>query len=405
MIREGARRALMPSAGEDRRAALLDRARSIAGLIEAEADAVEQGTQITRSIHEALCRTALIWAPLPREYGGADADIVTCIEVVEEIARADGSTGWSFFVNMATFSGLFPFMSDAELAELYADGHPPTCAGQLVATGRSQAVPGGYRCSGNHTFASGSAFADWICSAQVLHEGDVPALGADGLPKTTIALLRRDEVEFQGNWDVMGMCGTGSYDYTVHPQVVPAVRVLDGNILSPFAEPLRGNAMLRMGALASAYSLHTATVLGIAKRALQEIANLASRKTRPGYQGTIAQDPVFLNAFALTDAEFHAARGRLIAVFQDAEAKVAGGAKLTLDDHAIMRQTATWAHGKAGEVVAACFRWAGTTPVRNPSVLGRCMRDVLVANSHMLFDPKTLTEAGPVLVERWATRP
>jgi hypothetical protein len=31
------------------------------------------------------------------------------------------------------------------------------------------------------------------------------------------------------------------------------------------------------------------------------------------------------------------------------------------------------------------------------------MRDILVANSHMLFDPKTLTDAGPVLVEQWTS--
>lgn len=395
----------MPQASEDARNVLLARARSIADLIESEADAVEREARITRPIHEAFCGTGLIWAPLPHEYGGFDADISTCIEIVEEIARADGSTGWSFFVNLATFSGLFPFMSDEALAELYSGGQPPICAGQLVATGRSEAVAGGYRCSGHHTFASGSAFANWICASQVLHEGDQPAFKPEGSPKTTIALFPRDDVEFQGNWDVMGMCGSGSYDYEVHPQTVPALRVLDGDILSPFAAPLRGNAMLRMGALAAAYSLHTATVLGIARRALQEIARLARRKTRVGYNGPISQDPVFLHAFARTDAEFRAARGRLIAVFREAEAKVASGDKLTLDDHAILRQTATWTHGKCGDVVAECFRWAGTTPVRNPSVLGRCMRDVQVANSHMLFDPKTLTDAGPLLVERWSTQP
>jgi alkylation response protein AidB-like acyl-CoA dehydrogenase len=382
-------------------ASLIERARSIAGLIEAEADKVEAETRITRPIHDALCETGLIWAPLPPEFGGDDADIATCIELVEEIARADGSTGWSFFVNMATFSGIFPFLSEETLGVLYAGGKPPTCAGQLVPSGRSEAVEGGHRCSGRHHFASGSAFADWICSAQILHDANGPVLAPDGMPRTTVSICRRDEVEFQGNWNVMGMCGTSSYDYQIHPQVIPAVRMLDGAILSPDAVPLRGNAMLRMGALVAAYSLHTACVLGIAKRAMQEIATLASAKTRAGYAGTIAQDPVFLNAFAQIDAEYHAARGRLIEVFRQAEAKVAGGGKLTADDHAIMRQTATWTHGKAGEVVATCFRWAGTTPVRNPSVLGRCMRDILVANSHMLFDPKTLTDAGPVVVKRW----
>jgi hypothetical protein len=31
------------------------------------------------------------------------------------------------------------------------------------------------------------------------------------------------------------------------------------------------------------------------------------------------------------------------------------------------------------------------------------MRDILVANAHILFDAKTLTNAGAILVERWAS--
>ena len=199
----------------------------------------------------------------------------------------------------------------------------------------------------------------------------------------------------------MGLAGTASYDFEVPDQIVPSVQVLDGDILVPDAQPLRGNAMLRAGALVAAYSMHTACALGIAKRAMQEIARLADTKTRTGYDGPIAKDPVFLNHFAQVDADWRAARGRVIEVFSQAEDEVAGGGRLTPADHAVMRQTATWAHGKAGEVVASCFRWAGTTPVRNPSALGRCMRDILAANSHMLFDPKTLTDAGPVLIARW----
>lgn len=42
--------------------------------------------------------------------------------------------------------------------------------------------------------------------------------------------------------------------------------------------------------------------------------------------------------------------------------------------------------------------------MRNSSVLGRCMRDALAANSHMLFDPGTLTAAAPTLIARWLSQ-
>lgn len=380
----------------------LARAKAIAPVIERDASAVEKDTRISRTIHEALVAQDLYWMLLPREFGGDDADVRTCIETIEEIARADGATGWTYFVNIATIGGLFPFLHDEALDALFQSVDRPIMAGQLVPKGRSEKTVGGYLCSGQHNFASGSAFANWICATQIEYSGDAQVVGPDNMPRATIALLKRDEVEFQCNWDVMGLSGTASYDYRVPSQLVPAGRILDGAILSPTTVPLRGSAMLRMGALALAYAMHTACVLGIAKHAMQEIVKLASAKSRPGYAATVSEDPVFLNEFALFDAEYHAVRSRLIEVFVDAEIKVRNGSALSSADHAVLRQTATWAHRRAGEIGAFAFRWAGTTPVRNPSVLGRCMRDILVANSHMLFDAKTLTDAAPEVLQRWA---
>jgi alkylation response protein AidB-like acyl-CoA dehydrogenase len=379
----------------------LNRAKSIASLIESDADKAESEKQITRRVHDAFVDQGLIWIPLPKAYGGEDADIVTCIDVVEEISRADGATGWTYFVNVANLSGIFPFVSDEMLSLLYSKGHPPVLAGQLNPLGRSEEAPGGYVCSGRHSFASGSAFADWILSAQLQYDGEKLATKPDGSPKITIAVMPHAEIKFLGNWNVMGLAGTASYDYELPKQLVPSARMLSGDILSPDAKPLRGNAMLAMGALVHAYSLHTACAMGIAKRALQEIAKLTSTKSRPGYTGPVAEDPVFLNAFAQADAEFRSARSWFVSAFQEAEARVAAGGKLTAEDHVILRQVATWTHTKAGEVVSTCFRWGGTTPVRNPNILGRCMRDVLVTNAHLLFDAKTLTTAGSVLVNRW----
>ena len=120
----------------------LDRAKAIAGIIESQANETEQATRITPPVHQALLEQGLYWLPVPGEFGGDDAGIATCIEVVEEISRADGSTGWTYFVNLATFSGLFPYLSEETLELVYARGRPPVMAGQLVPVGRSEQVAG-----------------------------------------------------------------------------------------------------------------------------------------------------------------------------------------------------------------------------------------------------------------------
>jgi indole-3-acetate monooxygenase len=384
---------------------LLERARRIAPLIEAEADTIERETRITRAVHDAFVDTELYWIALPRELGGAEADIVTCIEICEEIARADGSTGWSFFVNLVTTAGVVPFATDEALKIMFADGERPIAAGQLVPppNARSQRVEGGYICSGHHSFASGSAFANWISSAQYEHDDGKPLLNEDGSPKMTITLMRPDQVTFAGNWDVMGMVGTSSYDYIVKDLFVPDAMMIEGILLRPDSGQMakRGHTLLRLGSLLNGVAGHVGCILGIARRAMQEVAALNSKKTRLGYQGVVAEDPVFLNKFAHFDAEFHAVRARVLEVFGGIEAKVRGGGTVSEEDFARARQMGTWAHEKCREITGFAFRWAGTTPVRNPNVLNRCMRDTLVANSHLLFDSKTMTDAGAPILKSW----
>lgn len=387
-------------------ARLIERARSVAPIIEAEADRVEAETRITPRIHDALVEQELYWIGLPRELGGSEADIVTCMEVVEEIARADGSTGWSYFVNLVTTCGVVPFMTEEAIAMLFADGKRPIMAGQLVPppNARSRRVEGGYVCSGLHSFASGSATADWISSAQFLHEDGQPVLKPDGSPVMTITLMPKADVEFRGNWDVMGMVGTASYDYAIEERFVPDALMVEGILLNPDSgqHARRGQPMLRMGSLIGGVAGHSACVLGIMKRAIEELVKLVRAKTRPGYAGKIADDPVFLHQFATIDADYQAIRGQVLETFRAIEARVRAGEPVNAGDFAAARQIATWSHVRAGEIVNLAFRWAGTTPVRNPNALGRCARDMLVANAHLLFDPRTMTDAGPVLLEKWA---
>ena len=80
----------------------LARAKAIAPLIEAEAETAEAQTDVTDAVGEALREQGLFWMFVPRHYGGGQTDLVTATKVLEEISRADGSTGW---VLMATSIG------------------------------------------------------------------------------------------------------------------------------------------------------------------------------------------------------------------------------------------------------------------------------------------------------------
>src|SRR5262245_55965278 len=75
-------------------AALLTAARALGPQIRAAADQVEQKRQLPPPLVAALTAAGLFKLTVPCELGGAEADPETCMRVIEEVSRADGSTGW-----------------------------------------------------------------------------------------------------------------------------------------------------------------------------------------------------------------------------------------------------------------------------------------------------------------------
>ncbi|GAC67389.1 acyl-CoA dehydrogenase family protein [Gordonia soli] len=374
-----------------RGAEYLERARSAARVIEAEADQIEATTTITRTAYDAIADAGLFWILVPQEYGGAGLDIVSAFKVVQELSRADGSTGWAFMANSCSTGVAVGFMRPDGAEEMFGGVDKGITAGMVVPAGTGVRVDGGFRVNGRFQFASGSAHASWIGAGfVVLDVNGEPIILPDGNPDCRITWLPRDEVEFTGNWDVMGMVGTGSYDYQVNDRFVP-----DKFTFETFSTtPVRPEPVYQLGLLGIGVGGHAPVALGLAQRALEEIATLVSTKVRPGYDGVVGDSDLFRHDFARHEAQFRAAQAYVYEAFGEAEAAAAAGDEISAEQRARLRQVATWAQEVAGDVVMFAHRWAGSGTVRNPSALGRCVRDAAVATQHALVDRKTLVDAA-----------
>src|SRR5262245_57404707 len=88
---------------------LADRARSLRTLIEADAEAAEASGTTTQPVVDGLAEQELFWVMVPRACGGLEAPIATSLAVFEELAFADGSTGWSAMANATSsaFAALY----------------------------------------------------------------------------------------------------------------------------------------------------------------------------------------------------------------------------------------------------------------------------------------------------------
>lgn len=383
--------------GSATRAELLERARRIAPLITAEAEKTEGGGTLSPASIAALRESELFWCAVPCEVGGLGCNLVTAIEVMEEITRADGSSGWTLMANLLATALAGAYLQSNAIDAIFGGRDRPILAGMFGPGGKARQVAGGYQGSGKYSFGSGSAHADWIGGGMFVLDGGVPRVLPSGTPEVRVCFAPRERVRFTGNWDVMGLEGTGSYDYEFADQFIPAEFTMERSQQTQ----LRGGSHFTLGLQAFGCAGHAAIALGLMKRALAEIARIALTKKRPGASLTISESAVFRHEFSVQDANYGAARAYVFQVFAEAEAAAARGENATPAQRHRIRQVTTWAHKVAAEVVGFCHVWGGSDSIRNPSALGRCTRDVNVATQHVFVDRSTLVDAAPALLEYW----
>lgn len=378
--------------------AYLERARAIAPLIEEEAEEIERQACVTDAVFRAVGGAGLYWMLVPTELGGGGLRLADAMEVLEEISRADASTGWSLMAN-SICNGMWSATLDEPLARtLFFGAKPANLAGQFVPTGEARVVEGGYQVHGRYQFASGSGQATHLLAMfKLLDDAGRPRLLENGSPEAVLGFFPRERVNMLGNWDVMGLVGTGSFDYQIPDQVLPTAMSVNVAALGP----KRGGGAPFFDGITYAGGGHSGVVLGIMKRALQEVVRLTENKRRPDYTVPVIDHPVFQYEFSKKEAAYRSARAYVLEVYAEAEAYAEREGRILPEHVARMRQSGTWVHTVLSEVVEFCHRWAGTSAIRNPSALGRCTRDAAVATQHMIFDPASFVTAAPALLDHY----
>jgi alkylation response protein AidB-like acyl-CoA dehydrogenase len=367
---------------------LVDKARALRPLIEEAAARAEAETTTTKPVVDALAEAELFWILVPKELGGAEAGIEDALAVFEELAYADGSTGWSTMANATSSAFAAIYTSDEAAKAMFATDGRGIHAGMLGPVGTARVDDGGFVVNGRYQFGSGCAHASWFGAGT--HEVDAdgqPQNDSVGLPALRVVFLRPDQVELRGNWDVLGLAGTGSYDYSIDDQFV------DHGFSFPLltAVPKRGGATYNIGLFGIVASGHAGFALGVGSRALDELLALVPTKQRMGQFTTVADEQLFQHDFAMHDAALRASRAYVVDVFGSSEAAAMANGTLTLVQQQRMRQATTYATRVAAEAARFAYTWAGTSALRNGGRLQRCFRDIHAGTQHIYVDNNTLT--------------
>ncbi|PZX07520.1 alkylation response protein AidB-like acyl-CoA dehydrogenase [Psychrobacillus insolitus] len=214
---------------------IVEKARSLVSGLRERANETEKIRQIPEASMQEFKDAGLFKMLRPKRYGGQEVSMRTYSEVIVEISRGCGSSGW--IVALCAIRELMVAQSFSEKTHkeifdgkedsvLFAGVYEPR---QCIA----KKVDGGYLIEeGFWMFCSGSLHATWGYFG-------MPIIDDEGnLVDQILMTLPFDELEIMDDWHVLGLKGTGSNSVKMHNTFIPDhrctsfVEALDGNFES-----------------------------------------------------------------------------------------------------------------------------------------------------------------------------
>ena len=369
-------------------------------LLRAFQPAVERDQRFPPALVGQLHEAGFYRMTIPRVLGGLEADTLSFLRVVELMAEGLGSVGWNL-VNNGVIQLISIGLPDDGVDEIYGNGKGTVIAGTAIqGGGQAVQVPGGYRVSGRWSFGSGCQEAEWmLASFQILDDGQ-PRRGPEGELLYWRGIFRREETKVvPGSWDVTGMRGTGSFDWTVDDVFLPERRTM-----VHAGAPLDVQWSRWPGVM---YSLpiqcwigphHSSIITGIARAGIDALIALAVEKTPRGRSFMLCDSPQVQDAVGRADAILNAGRTYLVAMVREIWNTIAAGGETTLEQRARCRLASTYAADCAREAMDLVYRLGGSTSFKRESRLAECWRDLQVVGQTMTVAPEWYPIAGRALM-------
>ena len=391
----------MGTNGSPEAEALLDATRALGPFIRACADEIERERRLPAPLVDRLAAAGLFKMTVARTFGGAELDPEAIVRVIEEVSRADGSTGWC--VTVPTQEGLYSAHLREDVArELFGRGPAAYVAGSVAPPGRALAVDGGYRVSGRWRYNSGCLHATWLVCLCIVHDdgpdGPSPRLDADGEPLRWYAYVPAADCRIIDTWHVTGLRGTGSHDVAVEDVFVPQERSATPRLAGPAREP---GALYRFGGGILPITF-AAVSLGIARGAIDAFVGLLTRPDSPKPQ--LRESSQVLAQLGQAETQLRSARALLLEAVRDAWTAACDSDVALSDARRLPLRTAS-AHAAAvsARVVEMLWYAYGSSAIFANNPLERRFRDAHTAAQR--FNAAVYEQAGRMLLSDDAPDP
>ncbi|HEX4289816.1 MAG TPA: acyl-CoA dehydrogenase family protein [Trebonia sp.] len=386
---------------------------------EAAGDRAEELRTLPNDAVATLRALGLFWVKTPAELGGTPLAPVEFSDVIEELAYIDTSTAWAAMIGAGCNGLAGGWLPEAGARRIFgpatgsggptaggpvSGGRPlPVIAGQLAPRGTGAPTAGGYLVHGRWAFSSGIVHADWLIGA-FKADGVVGGAGSadetDGGPAGTgfgrmiVFAVPKAEAEVIDNWHVAGLQGTGSLDFSLDGTFVPAE--LTYELGSP---AVRGGELFRLGMPAFVSNEVPPLAIGLARRAIDDITELAAHTARFPGGPTVSERAVFHHELGRAEVRVRAARAVHREAMAAAFSSAVAGRAPSEDQQLAITTASVYAVETCADVVSELFKFGGGRALALSNPMQRHLRNVLAARQHVALSEENYEAAGRYLLE------
>jgi len=335
----------------------------------------------------------------PAEFGGDELSVRQQLDVVTEVAKWDGSCGWTVWVGAST--NWIPAGSGARVVE---EVFAPSWVGPRVAgsshfpasRGRAKRVEGGWIISGGPwTFGSDSLWAPFTNLGCIADDGEGPYLVGVQVPI--------DELRFLDDWQVAGMRATGSVSITLlgDELFVPDYRGVDFRDITngTLDNGLKGS-LWKAPTLGWAFSLMAGMSIGVAQGVLERfLERSAGRPIRGTTYKNQLDAPLTHLMLAEVHSKIQSATLTARANADETDELGALAAAGTLPDPEYLQRFSArvlvetaYAAKWCAEAIELLQRNSGSTAIMDFEPIQRAWRDARVITLHGALNLEALSE-------------